>query len=140
MSASRSWVDWTLSHPCYSDPCHKIEYGAKTHISPGHCYATSTPAHLSVQSIGDLSAGGGFDRFGLHWTLNNIFSLISLGHCAKLIQKPPCTEKETGSRSVINPRMATEFPYHLQVKNSSFVTSKGCYDVAAAYLDSTHED
>lgn len=142
MSTSRSWVDWTLSHPCYSDPCHKTECGAKTHISPGHCYATSTPAHLSAQSIGDLQEeeSTGSDvarRQTLHWTLNNIFSLICLRHCAILIQKPHCTEKETGSRSVINSRMVTEWPCHLQVKNSSFVTSKVCYDVAPAYRDST---
>lgn len=127
-----------LSHPCYSDPCRKIEYGAKTHISPGHCYATSTPAHLSVQSTGDLqeAESTGSDvarRQTLHWTLNNIFSLICLRHYAMLIQKPHCTEKETGSRSVINSRMVTECPYH----HSSCVTSKVCYDVAPAYRDST---
>lgn len=37
----------------------------------------------------------------------------------------------------MNSPTVTEGPYHLQVKHSSFVTSKVCYDVAPAYLAST---
>lgn len=41
----------------------------------------------------------------LRWAPNSIFTLISLEHCAKLIQKHHCTEKETESKSVISPTL-----------------------------------
>lgn len=64
---------------------------------------TMQPARLvtcQLQNIGDVREGKstGLDvdtRQALHWALNNIFLFISLEYCAKLIQKPHCTEKET---------------------------------------------